>query len=68
MTEFGSLHPDGTYELKGHIKQSDMLKCPHCIIAFEHYRPDGSCRCNDENHKEMKEWGYKWSKSEQRWK
>jgi hypothetical protein len=42
------------------IKQSDMMKCPHCMMVAEHYRDDGSCRCNDPAHTEMKEWGYKW--------
>ena len=60
MTEFGKLDPDGSYEKLGNVDQSAMLKCPHAIIAFEHYREDGSCRCDDETHTEMKEWGYVW--------
>lgn len=43
------------------IKQSDIAACPHCIFVPEHYRDDGSCRCNDETHKQMHEWGYRWS-------
>jgi hypothetical protein len=27
----------------------------------EHYRDDNSCRCDDESHTEMAEWGYKWN-------
>ena len=42
------------------IKQSDMMKCPHFIMVAKHYRDDGSCRCNDKAHTEMKAWGYKW--------
>jgi len=42
------------------IKQSDLMKCPHCILVADHYREDGSCRCNDPDHKVMKQWGYKW--------
>jgi hypothetical protein len=42
------------------IKQSDIQRCPHFIMVAEHYRADGSCRCNDREHTEMKEWGYKW--------
>ena len=42
------------------IKQSDMMKCPHFIMTAEHYRTDGSCRCNERTHTEMRKWGYKW--------
>lgn len=42
------------------IKQSDILKCPFKIIMPEHYRADGTCRCDDADHRKMmiKEWGY----------
>jgi hypothetical protein len=42
------------------IAQSDIMKCPHAIFVGEHYRADGSCRCNDPEHVEMAEWGYVW--------
>lgn len=63
MTRFSKL------ELKGgelvetevrQIKQSDMLRCPHCIMVADHYRADGTCKCNDPNETVMKEWGYEW--------
>ena len=60
MTEFGELRPDGSYARKGEVRQEDMMRCPHFIMVFEHYRPDGSCRCNDPDHAEMAEWGYTW--------
>lgn len=60
MTEFGRLHPDGRYEHIRSINQSSMLRCPHFIIAAEHYRDDESCRCDDPTHTEMVEWGYVW--------
>lgn len=43
------------------LKQADMLKCPFAIIALEHYRPDGTCKCDDREHRVhmRKEWGYK---------
>ena len=47
------------------IKQADMLKCPHCIMVAEHYRADGSCRCDDPDHTEMRAGGYRWKKG--RW-
>jgi hypothetical protein len=60
MTEFGRLDPDGTYTKHGDVKQSDMLRCPHKIIMFTHYRPDGSCKCDDPTERAMMiaEWGY----------
>jgi hypothetical protein len=26
----------------------------------EHYREDGSCRCDDPDHTDMDDWGYVW--------
>lgn len=42
------------------IRQSDIMACPHVIMVPEHYRTDGTCRCNDEAHTEMSDWGYTW--------
>ena len=36
------------------IKQSDILRCPKVILLPEHYREDGSCRCD--------EWGCEWER------
>lgn len=43
-----------------YMKQSDMLKCPFAIMVPEHYRPDGSCKCNDPEHRAMmiQDWEY----------
>lgn len=60
MTRFSKLNPDGTETDVRHIEQSNMLKCPHFIIVAEHYRADQTCKCDDPEHKVMKEWGYKW--------
>ena len=67
MTIFANLNPDGSLTNVREIKQSDMLKCPHVIMVAEHYRADGTCRCNDPEHKEMRAWGYRWSKKRQSW-
>lgn len=42
------------------MKQSDMLRCPFVIIHPAHYREDGSCKCDNEEHRAMmiREWGY----------
>lgn len=42
------------------VNQSSILRCRFCIIVAEHYRDDGSCRCDDPLEQEMmiREWGY----------
>ena len=59
--QFGTLHPDGALTNVRMIKQLDILKCRNVIMVPEHYREDGSCRCNDADHREMEEWGYFWN-------
>jgi hypothetical protein len=49
------------------LKQSDIGKCPHVIFMPDHYREDGSCKCNDPDDKEMAEWGYVWSDKTKQW-
>lgn len=41
--------------------------CTLGILAVEHFRDDGTCRCDDPTHKEMAEWGWRWSEAEKRW-
>jgi hypothetical protein len=42
------------------IAQSDLRKCPFVILVPDHYREDGSCKCDDraERAKMIAEWGY----------
>lgn len=47
------------------IPWSAIGACPSLIMVAEHYRPDNTCRCDDESHTEMVEWGYVWDGS--RW-
>lgn len=58
--QFSTLHSDGTVTNVRDIKQADMGKCPFYIMVPEHYRGDGSCKCDDPEHQKMmiKEWGY----------
>lgn len=49
------------------LKHSDLMRCPHTIIATEHYRPDGTCKCDDPNETVMKEWGYRWNGKRKAW-
>lgn len=67
MTRFSKLNPDGSESDFREIKQSDLLKCPHVILVAEHYRPDGSCRCDDPEHKDMQTWGYVWDAGVRLW-
>lgn len=41
--------------------------CPHSIMVPEHYREDGSCKCDDPNDPLMAEWGYYWSEDYEEW-
>ena len=43
------------------MKQSDIRKCKFAIILPDHYREDGSCKCDDHTHRNMmiEAWGYK---------
>lgn len=43
------------------LDQSSIAKCPHFIMVTEHYRDDETCRCNDEDHTVMADWGYSWN-------
>jgi hypothetical protein len=42
---FGSLTPDGLTNVRV-ISQADLLACPRVILVAEHYRDDGTCRCD----------------------
>lgn len=61
MIRFATLHPDGTLSDERELDQAAVAACPHFILTPEHYRPDGSCRCNDPEHREMLAWGYTWA-------
>lgn len=65
MIQFCTLHPGGQITDQRDIKRSDILACPHVIMVPDHYRLDGSCRCDDANHSIMADWGYTWDKN--RW-
>jgi hypothetical protein len=64
MTRFSTLTmgPDGKAVETNvrEISQADLRRCPHFIMAAEHYREDGTCRCNDPEATDMAEWGYEW--------
>ena len=58
--QFGTLNPNSELTNIRTIKQSDIAACKFTIMVSKHYRADGSCLCDDEEHRKMmiKEWGY----------
>lgn len=61
MIHFGTLHPDGSMTDERTLSQAAIKACPHFIMMPEHYRADGTCRCNDPEHTIMEEWEYTWN-------
>lgn len=57
---FGTLEPSGELVNVRRIKHSDLRRCPFAILVPEHYRDDGSCKCDDADHRKMMiaEWEY----------
>jgi hypothetical protein len=57
---FGTLQPDGSLANRRSIKHKDLRSCPHTILVPEHYREDGSCKCDDAEHRTLmiREWEY----------
>lgn len=43
------------------LKQSDLLACPFAIMMPDHYRDDGTCKCDDpeEQYKMYHSWEYR---------
>jgi hypothetical protein len=60
MTLFGTLNPDGSLTNTREIPQSRLMECPFFILSADHYRADGSCKCDDpdERKKMISEWEY----------
>ena len=65
--QFGTLQPDGTVTNQRTIKHSTIRSCPHLIMVADHYREDGTCKCDDPNEKVMVEWGYRWNEEQKQW-
>ena len=49
------------------MSQTMIRGCDHFIFSPEHYRSDGSCRCDDVGDPNMAEWGYAWDTDTGRW-
>jgi len=50
------------------VMSSSVAKCPYLILEAQHYRADGSCRCDDPLHTVMLEWEYSWDEATARWR
>lgn len=60
-TAEGSIgEPMTTRGLSDTVPLAFVLECPHHIMSAEHYQEDGSCRCDDPGHLEMRSWGFVW--------
>ena len=57
---FGNLSPEGFTQTRV-LDRESILACPHVIMMPNHYREDGSCRCDDPEHARMIDWGYTWN-------
>lgn len=49
------------------LEHPSIRKCRHHIIAPEHYRTDGTCKCNDPHETAMRESGYRWDRKRKLW-
>ena len=60
IVTFGTLNKNGSLSNVKQVKQSMFGNCPFFIMDMSHYREDGSCKCNDPEHRKMmkKKWGY----------
>jgi hypothetical protein len=68
MVRFSDLVKDETTgELVETQTRETIMACPHTIMVASHYREDGTCRCNDPKHREMKAWGYVWDRNVKAW-
>lgn len=61
VVTFAKLDENGQVTVQAQVKQSDIRKCKFAIILPEHYREDGSCKCDDHTHRNMmiEAWDYK---------
>lgn len=51
----------------GRVTFLTITNCPHLILAADHYRAAGTCRCDDPSHTVMVGAGYTWDAKACRW-
>jgi hypothetical protein len=56
-----TLHPDGTETNVRFLEQDAIRRCRFLILLPDHYRDDGTCKCDDPAHRALmiREHGYK---------
>jgi hypothetical protein len=67
MMRFSKLTPDGREIDVRELSYRQIAKCPHLIFDPDHYRADGSCKCNDPHETIIREWGYHWDSKRRLW-
>lgn len=70
MIRFSNMKLDGDTLVETEsreISQSVIRACPHFILVADHYRADGTCRCDDPSAKIMRKWGYRWDRKKKQW-
>jgi hypothetical protein len=57
---FSTLNSDGKETNVREIKNDDIRACPFTILVQEHYRENGTCKCNNRAHRDymIKNWEY----------
>jgi hypothetical protein len=57
---FATLNPDGTLTGQRTLSKDSIAKCRFFIMTADHYRDDGSCKCDDAAHRAFmkREWEY----------
>ena len=63
MVQFGRMDETGRVFDEREISHESIQACRFLILVAEHYREDGSCRCDDAQHRVMiiREWEYQQS-------
>lgn len=61
---FWTLTPQGMTNVRL-LTQKMFLACPHCILDPEHYREDGTCKCDSQKERDrLKKMGAGYRKSD----
>ena len=58
------------HSVTGRVLRTAVIEpknCPHAIWDPDHYREDGSCKCDDKSETVLRQWGYRWSRKNKRW-
>ena len=57
---FSTFTSDGEETNRREIAQVSIQTCPHAILVADHYRDNGTCKCDDKDEQAMmiKKWGY----------